>query len=93
MAYSIVEQDWMENVLSGSSLFLKYMLQSSPYNDECKNCSVFPLCDGGCSLYRFRNNFNGTCFDLCTPLKDLNKLKHALLHDNLTIRVAEESDG
>lgn len=72
--------------LTNSSLYIKYTAQSSPFNEECKNCPVFPICDGGCSYYRYRNKFEGGHFDLCSPYKDVEQLKKALLEGTLEVQ-------
>jgi possible arylsulfatase regulator len=69
--------------LNSSSLFIKYMLHTSAFNDECKDCLAFPLCDGGCGYHRYRNNFENCHFDLCSPLKNKEILKRALLSGEL----------
>ncbi len=39
-------------------------------------------CDtgGGCGAYRLRNKYKDGQFDICSPLKDENNLKRAILH-------------
>jgi len=71
--------------LSNSSRYIKYTMQSSPFNHECRECHAFPICNGGCSYYRYRNNFEGCHFDLCSPYKDKERLKNALLTETLTL--------
>lgn len=68
-----------QSELFNESRYIKYMAQSMPFNEECRSCQAFPICDGGCSYHRYRNNFEGCNFDLCSPYKDKNKLKRALL--------------
>ena len=68
-----------DKALKNESRYIKYTVQATPFNDECKNCHAFPICDGGCSHYRYRNMFEGCHFDLCSPYKDKEKLKKALL--------------
>lgn len=72
-----------DDKLNSSALFTRYMLHTSSFNDECKECFVFPLCDGGCGYHRYRNNFENCKFDLCSPLKDKEVLKRALLSGEL----------
>lgn len=71
--------------LKRSSMYINYMTQTVPFNDECKNCSVFPICDGGCSLLRYRNIFENGRFDLCSPLKELRNLENALFNGEIKI--------
>ncbi len=68
---------------SNISRYLKYSIQAAPFNDECRQCHAFPICDGGCSYYRYRNMFENCHFDLCSPYKDKNKLVNALLSGKL----------
>lgn len=72
--------------LSGVSRYVKYMTQTIPFNDECKHCAVFPLCDGGCSHHRYRNLFESGRFVLCSPYKDKEKLKKALFNGEIKIQ-------
>lgn len=74
-----------EDDLQRNSLYINYMTQTIPFNDECKNCSVFPICDGGCSLLRFRNMFENGRFDLCSPLKETRNLENALFNGELKV--------
>lgn len=58
----------------------RYLNDTSAFGDiECKDCHVFPLCDGGCGHYRYRNTFENGRFDLCTRYKDNSVLEDALL--------------
>jgi uncharacterized protein len=72
-----------DDKLTNSSLYIKYMMQSSVFNEECRECYVFPICDGGCSQHRYRNKFEMCNFDTCSPYKDLDNLKQALLNGTL----------
>lgn len=71
--------------LSNESLFIKYSVGAIPFDDECKNCHAFPICDGGCSLYRYRNRYTKGKFDICSPYKDKNALINALLTNTLKL--------
>lgn len=68
-----------DDSLHGSDVMFRYMFDTLPFNSECKECSVFPLCDGGCSYHRFRNLFNNAHFSLCSPYRDQKRLKKALM--------------
>lgn len=74
------------NKLSGQSRLIKYSTQAIPFCNECKDCLVFPICDGGCSYHRYRNMFEGCKYDLCSPYKNTNNLITALLTGELTKR-------
>lgn len=69
--------------LTNSSRYIKYAIQAIPFNDECRECRAFPICDGGCAYHRYRNMFEGCNFDLCSPYKDVERLKKALLSGKL----------
>lgn len=68
---------------TNDTLLTNYMTLSSPFNEECKQCKVFPICDGGCSLHRYRNNLEGCLYDVCSPYKDKNRLKDALINGTM----------
>lgn len=58
---------------------LDYMTVTVPFDENCRECSVFPICDGGCGLYRYRNVRHGGLYNLCCAYRDPEKLKDALL--------------
>lgn len=42
-------------------LFCKYILGSDKFSDEkCLKCKLLPVCDGGCSRYRFGDDYKTT---------------------------------
>lgn len=58
----------------------RYLNETSPFSDaKCKDCSVFPICDGGCGHYRYRNKFEGGEYNICTRFKNRNVLEESLL--------------
>ena len=58
----------------------RYLCESSIFADaKCKDCNVFPICDGGCGHYRYRNTFEDANFDYCTRFKDQRILEESLL--------------
>lgn len=60
--------------------YYRYLHETSAFSDEeCKECSVFPICSGGCGHYRYRNKFENGCFDLCSRFKDKHVLEESLL--------------
>ncbi|MDE5930443.1 MAG: SPASM domain-containing protein [Muribaculaceae bacterium] len=65
--------------LNGSSRLLDFMTETTPFNPECRNCHVFPVCGGGCAYYRLRNYREGASFAVCSPFRDYSRLKSALL--------------
>lgn len=72
-----------DKALLNASRLIKYSMQAIPFNDECKHCLAFPICDGGCGYHRYKNMFEGCNFDLCSPYKNVEKLKNALLSGEL----------
>ncbi len=58
---------------------MRYMHECSPFDEECKQCFVFPICDGGCGMLRYRNRFEGSDFFYCSAFRDKENLKRALL--------------
>ena len=58
----------------------RYTFESTIFNDKrCKDCKLFPICDGGCSWFRYKNVFEGKKYDLCTFLSDDTRLEECLL--------------
>lgn len=72
-----------------SSLYFKYMIDTIPFNDECKECAVFPLCNGGCGLDRYRNVHEGGKYPVCTTFKNPENLKNSLLKKDPLLNVKE----
>ncbi len=58
------------------SILSEYMVGTDMFNDsKCKECTLFPVCDGGCSLFRYEHKLNGTDYDVCPiNFEDLPKL-------------------
>lgn len=70
--------------LGSTPLLIRYMTSTVPFNDECRDCSVFPLCDGGCGLHRYRNVYENGRYELCSALRDKNTLENVLLKGLVT---------
>lgn len=70
----------MDNEYRNYSLLMRYMQECSPIREECRGCMVFPICDGGCGHLQYRNKFENGEFRLCSPYKERDQLKRALLH-------------
>lgn len=81
-----------DRYLSNSSLMSRYMVGVTPFRDECRDCKVFPICDGGCGYYQYKNLYETGKFSLCSTLKYLPNLKDALLNGALSkiTRVSED---
>lgn len=66
--------------LTNATLVSQYLYDSSVFNDpRCKECLLFPVCDGGCAWYRFQNLFKGAKYNVCSYLKDRHILEEVLL--------------
>ena len=78
--------------LDNPSLLVKYMVGSTPFTDECRRCSVFPICDGNCGYYQYRNRFEGASYRMCSSLRNPENLKQALLEKCLTRIVGIKED-
>lgn len=70
--------------LINHSLLVKYMIGSTPFQDMCRDCKVFPICGGGCGQYNYRNNFEKGNYAQCSPFKDTTNLIQALIDGSLT---------
>jgi uncharacterized protein len=44
----------------------EYIVGSDMFNDQkCLACSLLPICDGGCELYRIDSKIDGSGYDIC----------------------------
>ncbi|MDR0970482.1 MAG: SPASM domain-containing protein [Lentimicrobiaceae bacterium] len=51
-------------------LISKFIIGTDPYlHPECKECSILPICWGGCPMDRFNNKFNRQNIDTCCRYK------------------------
>lgn len=63
-----------------TSLIGKYSYEATIYSDpKCKECKLFPVCDGGCGWFRYQNTIEGKNYDVCTFLSDNHILEECLL--------------
>lgn len=54
----------LKDGITNGNLACQYMLGTDKFTDvKCLKCSLFPICDGGCSRYRFDDNYKTS--DLC----------------------------
>lgn len=68
------------NRIIDSTLLGRYTFEATPYADEkCKECKLFPVCDGGCGWERYQNTFNHKNYNLCSILTDRVLLEESLL--------------
>ena len=62
--------------ITNYDLVCKYMMNSDKFSDEkCLKCRIFPICNGGCSRYRFGDLHKTD--DIC-PIHEDNILNFAL---------------
>ena len=78
--------------LTNPTLLTQYMTASTPYREECRDCKVLPICDGGCGYYTYKNLFAEGEFNQCSAMKDMAVLEKALLDGSLAkiTKVKEE---
>ena len=66
--------------LNNPRLICQYQIECSVFNDpRCKDCLLFPVCNGGCTRLRFMNQYMGKHYDVCSYLKDPHLLEECLL--------------
>lgn len=69
-----------EKKITNPSLMGQYAYDATIYGDpKCKECKLFPVCDGGCGYLRHKNVFEGKKYNLCTFLSDDSILEECLL--------------
>jgi len=58
--------------ISRPDLVAQYSIATDPFNDiECKDCSLLPICGGGCANKRLRSKiFREEGIEYCSPFKD-----------------------
>lgn len=69
----------MDNDRHNYVRLMNYMHECGPFGAECKDCSIFPICDGGCGMTRYRNKFENGEFKYCSIYKDSDRLEQALI--------------
>lgn len=72
-------------------IFLGYMIQGTFWNDsKCLECSLLPVCSGGCPHNRLKNKINSGNVNLCSNLAlDNNNVLKKLLYVNYKNRIKE----
>ena len=70
-----------DNDIHNRKLYYRYLNDTTLFSDvKCKNCKLFPVCDGGCGYYRYKNIFESGRFNLCHPFASSDRLlEQALL--------------
>lgn len=70
-----------DNDIHNRKLYYRYLNDTTVFSDaKCKDCKLFPVCDGGCGYYRYKNNFESGRFNLCHPFASSDRLlEQALL--------------
>lgn len=52
--------------IKNNDLIAKYIVGSDKFKDKkCKDCCLFPICDGGCNKIRIKNIEKDTNYSLC----------------------------
>lgn len=70
--------------MTNPTIISRYAYDTTVYNDlKCKECKLFPICDGGCAWLRYQNLFEGKKYDVCTFLSDDHILEECLLMKNV----------
>lgn len=66
--------------ITNPTLVSLYAYDATIYGDpKCKECKLFPICDGGCGYLRYQNRYEGKKYNLCTFLSDNSILEECLL--------------
>ena len=66
--------------MTNTSLIGKYSFEATIYSDpKCKDCKLFPICDGGCGWFRYQNTFENKNYQLCPYLKNEVCLEECLI--------------
>ena len=66
--------------LKNPSLVCHYLYDTSIYNTpKCKDCALFPVCDGGCQWFKHQNIFENKKYNTCCFLNDQHILEECLL--------------
>lgn len=75
----------LENkTITNPELVSRYVVNTDKFEDpKCLNCSLFPVCDGGCGLFRLENQLTGVGYDVC-PINrnEVDKLLEAHYEQN-----------
>lgn len=71
----------LKDGVTNTDIYTKYMMLEDPLFDEkCKTCSYFPICNGGCVLRRINNHGNEDG-SLCTIQKEQMQKFIKLYHE------------
>lgn len=66
--------------LSNPSLICHYLYDTSIYNTpKCKDCKLFPVCDGGCQWIKYKNMYEGKQYNTCCFFNNQQILEECLL--------------
>ncbi|MDE6416156.1 MAG: SPASM domain-containing protein [Duncaniella sp.] len=70
----------VDNIPTNKVRLFRYLNDTSAFSDKnCKECSVFPICSGGCGHYRYRNKYENANFEICTRFANKTVLEESLL--------------
>lgn len=78
--------------ITNSKLMHRFQYELIPFDDNCKKCHVFPICDGGCGALRYRNRFENGEFNYCSPYKDPSILSKSLLKSSVSNNAKNEKN-
>lgn len=72
-----------EKKLKNPSLVCRYLYDTSIYNNpKCKDCALFPVCDGGCQWLKHKNIFEGKQYNICSFLNNQHILEECIIANN-----------
>lgn len=67
------------------NLMAEYVIGTDKFSDtKCLNCKLFPVCDGGCGIYRLENKIHNTEYNNC-PIEsdDIYKIFNLIIDHNI----------
>lgn len=57
--------------ITNENLLIRYLNGSDPFEDEeCKQCILLPVCDGGCPHLRIKRDYENTDCEICCLMKN-----------------------
>ncbi len=73
----------LDNSINNWKYVSEYMINSDKFSDQkCMNCSIFPICDGGCNRYRVNKTIFNTEYNVC-PIDKIGLKEYLqLIYDN-----------
>ncbi len=72
-----------------SALLAEYLLGTNKYADpKCLECFLFPVCDGGCGVFRLEHKFSGKDYNEC-PIDKVDLRAFLEVHYEQQLQVDE----